>query len=142
MYIISSCTVYWPKPQLDGQAQPAVINNNITFGLQKPECSKCHRHCETGELIKNGGFEELSVDPRQTFTYWQEGVGLINIVSSPVAYEGIRSASFSTQNITTELQIGVISQNVTVTPGCQYKLSFAENFLSRGGGTPPQGVLH
>jgi hypothetical protein len=97
-----------------------------------PECP-----CESGELIKNGGFELLSADQTQTFAHWKAVNPQSNTIVSqapigmvPVAYEGIRSAWFITEPSETEQHSISLQQNITVTPGCIYQFSFAENLLT------------
>lgn len=91
-----------------------------------------------GQLVKNGGFEMPGIIPDQTFRSWQAKNTTHAAVdsASPIVYEGLNAARFSTV-VTTPIAFSKttsIRQAVTVIPGCQLELSFAENFLSRGNG--------
>jgi len=96
--------------------------------------------CETGELIKNGGFEMLSADATQVFAGWRAVNRVSNTTVSsffsdmpPIAYEGARAAWFISNSSDGIEQHSIsLQQHVTVTPGCIYQLSFAENFIARG----------
>jgi hypothetical protein len=128
-----------PRPPCPGSS---LLNNNdnlliidieSTSGCCIPECP-----CETEELIKNGGFEMLSADRTQVFAYWREvnKVSDTIVVNEPLVpvYEGFRAAQFQTNPSTPEPHAVSLQQHVTVTPGCIYQFSFAENFLGGPGG--------
>jgi len=107
-----------------------------------PDCP-----CETGELIKNAGFEILSTDDFQAFAHWKAVNPVSNTVvtqappdMTPVQYEGIRAAWFRTEASDLEQHSISLQQNVTVTPGCIYQLSFAENLLAGSPATFPSLV--
>jgi hypothetical protein len=101
-------------------------------------CSICS--CETGELIKNGGFEVRSSEPNFPFQYWEEVFfDFARVANEPaltnIAYEGLSAARFNSLTTVAEEDKSVtLQQTVTVTPGCIYKLSFAENLLTKGNG--------
>lgn len=101
-------------------------------------CLRCS--CETGELIQNGSFEVRSSEPSFPFQFWEEVFpGLARVTSDPaltnIAYEGLSAARFNSLNTMEELDKSVIlQQTVTATPGCLYRLSFAENLLIKGNG--------
>jgi len=101
-------------------------------------CSICS--CETGELIKNGGFEVRSSEPNFPFQFWEEVFpDLAQVANDPIltsiAYEGLSAARFDSLTTVAEEDKSVaLQQTVTVTPGCIYKLSFAENLLTKGNG--------
>ncbi|MGI6485059.1 MAG: hypothetical protein ACOX15_01745 [Tepidanaerobacteraceae bacterium] len=123
-----------------------LINSNKEdlVKLQIDKCKHCHFlgcACESKELIKNGGFEMLSADGTQVFAEWRTLNQVSNTTVSqgppgdmpPVTYEGIRAAWFiSNTSATLEQHSISLQQNVTVTPGCIYQFSFAENFFARG----------
>ncbi|MGB4508829.1 MAG: hypothetical protein WBI26_06375 [Syntrophomonadaceae bacterium] len=102
------------------------------------QCPKCR--CETGELIKNGGFEVRSSEPNFPFQYWEEVFfDFARVANEPaltnIAYEGLSAARFNSLTTVAEEDKSVtLQQTVTVTPGCIYKLSFAENLLTKGNG--------
>jgi len=107
--------------------------------MQKYKFTRCN--CETGELIKNGGFEIRSREPDYPFQYWEQVNPNFAIVNnSPnvtiVAYEGLSAARFESSDSAEEINKSVsLQQKVIVTPGCFYKLSFAENLLFKGNTT-------
>jgi hypothetical protein len=107
--------------------------------MQRIGFSRCS--CETGELIKNGGFEIRSREPDYPFQYWKQvNANFAIINNSPnvtiVAYEGLSAARFQSFDSAAEVDKSVsLQQTVIVTPGCSYKLSFAENLLIKGNTT-------
>jgi hypothetical protein len=107
--------------------------------MQNCRISRCG--CETGELIKNGGFEVPSAEPGFPFQYWREvNPDFARVANEPaltnIAYEGLAAARFNSLTTVNEEDKSVtLQQTVIVTPGCIYKLSFAENFLVKGNGT-------
>lgn len=102
------------------------------------QCPKCS--CETGELIRNGSFEVRSSEPNHPFQFWEEVFpSLARVTNEPaltnIVYEGFAAARFNSLNTMEELNKSVIlQQTVTATPGCLYRLSFAENLLIKGNG--------
>ena len=99
--------------------------------------------CESGELVRNGSFEMISADATQPFVGWRVLNALSNTIVSrvpinmaPVAYEGVHSAWFITEPSDLEQHFISMQQNVTVTPGCIYRFSFAENLLTASDFTP------
>jgi hypothetical protein len=119
-----------------------VNNNNDNHVKIEIDNSKCcpvpECPCETKELIKNGGFEMLNADRTQVFAHWREvnKVSDTTIVDEPLSptYEGFRAAQFQTNTSPPEKHAISLQQHVTVTPGCIYQFSFAENFLGGPGG--------
>lgn len=100
---------------------------------------KCR--CESRELIKNGGFEVRSTEPNFPFQYWEEvNPNFARVNNDPnltnIAYEGLSAARIeSIDTVEEENKSVTLQQTVAVTPGCTYKLSFAENLLFKGNGT-------
>jgi len=92
-------------------------------------------------LVKNGGFEARGTKPGSPFQYWKEvNPNLARVNNDPaltnIAYEGLSAARFESMDTVNEENKSVtLQQTVTVTPGCIYKLSFAENLLFKGNGT-------
>jgi hypothetical protein len=114
-------------------------NNHVKIEIDSPKCCclpECP--CESEELIKNGGFEMFSADHTQVFAHWRE----VNRVSDTTVvfeslsptYEGFRAAQFQTNTSIPKKHAVSLQQHVTVTPGCIYQFSFAENFLGGPGG--------
>jgi hypothetical protein len=138
-----------PKPPCHDSSP---VNNNKDNHMKiEIDCLKCCHipdcPCETEELIKNGGFEILSVDQVQEFAHWRAVNPLSNTIVSqaptdmvPVQYEGVRAAWFRTEASDLEQHSISLQQNVTVTPGCIYQLSFAENLLAGDVGSFPSLV--
>lgn len=92
--------------------------------------------CETGELIRNGGFEIPGFEPGRVFSDWRLGLSTepINLFrTTDNVYEGNAAASVQT-TVTpmVETKILQLRQNVTVTPGCLYRLKFAERLVTLG----------
>lgn len=121
------------------------IDKQVKIEIGNSKCCcipKCP--CESEELVRNGSFEMLSVDQTQPFADWRVINPVSNTVVSrvpvnmvPVAYEGIHSAWFITEPSPVVEQHSIsLQQNVTVTPGCIYRLSFAENLLTASDFTP------
>jgi hypothetical protein len=104
-------------------------------------CNSSRCSCETAELIKNGSFEVRSNEPNHPFQYWEEvNPDFARVANEPVltniAYEGLSAARFDSLTTVAEEDKSVtLRQTVIVTPGCTYKLSFAENLLIKGNGT-------
>jgi hypothetical protein len=88
--------------------------------------------CETGELIKNGGFEIYELSRDRLFEDWTPVVQNMSQAAaggySGVAHEGAHSALFISRT-STDLadKSASLRQPVIATPGCIYQLSFAEN---------------
>lgn len=103
-------------------------------------CKSERYRCESTELIKNGGFEIRSPEPGYPFQYWQEvNPDFARVANEPIltniAYEGLSAARFDVLTTIEDKDKSVaLRQTVVVTPGCIYRLSFAENLLSRGSG--------
>ncbi|MGI6485060.1 MAG: hypothetical protein ACOX15_01750 [Tepidanaerobacteraceae bacterium] len=103
--------------------------------------------CERAELIKNGGFEIRSSEPDSPFRHWRiVNPNLARVSNEPlitsIAYEGLSAASFETIPTDEEEDKSVtLQQNVIATPGCTYKLSFAENLINVGSGGASLPIL-
>lgn len=118
--------------------------NQVKIEIDSAQCCcipKCP--CESEELVRNGGFEIVSADDTQPFADWRAVNALPNTIVSripenmvPVAYEGIHSAWFITEPSGLDQHFISLQQHVTVTPGCIYRLSFAENLLAASGFPP------
>jgi hypothetical protein len=115
----------------DREFEVNLENTNILKACSDKEQNTC-RKCETTELIKNGGFEVPGTE-ENTFKFWTIEVvnpeaELANIVATDDAYEGVVAAQFKTEESNQARQKKArIFQDVNVTPGCLYRLSFAEN---------------
>jgi hypothetical protein len=107
--------------------------------MQNCRTSRCT--CETRELIKNGGFEVPSTDSGFPFQYWKQINARSAIVTNQsdmtnIPYEGLVAARFiSIDTMSEENKSVTLQQTVIATPGCTYRLSFAENLLVKGNGT-------
>lgn len=81
-----------------------------------------------------------SSEPNFPFQYWEEVFfDFARVANEPaltnIAYEGLSAARFNSLTTVAEEDKSVtLQQTVTVTPGCIYKLSFAENLLTKGNG--------
>jgi hypothetical protein len=114
-------------------------DNHLQIEINGPKyCPISECPCESGELIKNGGFEMRNADRTQVFAYWravnQISDTTVNDESLTPVYEGFRAAQFQTNPSPAELHAISLQQHVTVTPGCIYQFSFAEKFLGGPGG--------
>jgi hypothetical protein len=109
-------------------------DNHVTVSPKdKEKCLPPSCFCETGELIRNGGFEEPGVD--RLFADW-------NTLPAPESrvvrtttdvYQGNSAASIETNVLPIPVTRSVLlRQNVTVTPGCLYRLKFAERLVTLG----------
>lgn len=112
-------------------------DNCVTVGAKdKDRCLPLSCFCETGELIRNGGFEIPGFEPGRVFSDWRLGLSTeaINLVSTTNnVYEGNTAASVqTTATPVVETKILQLRQNVTVTPGCLYRLQFAERLVALG----------
>lgn len=118
----------------------SINNNNDNYvtvcPIDKEKCLPPSCFCETGDLIRNGGFEIPGVEPGRIFSDWGLGLNSESINLSRTTdnvYEGNSAASIqttATPNLETKrLQL---QQNVIVTPGCLYKLEFAERLVALG----------
>jgi hypothetical protein len=116
------------------------INNNndnyVTVCTKdKKKCLPPSCFCETGDLIRNRGFEKPGVEPGRVFAYW-------NALPAPESrvvrtttnvYQGNSAASIETNVLPQPVTRSVLlRQNVTVTPGCLYRLKFAERLVALG----------
>lgn len=117
-------------------------DNHLKIEIDGPKCcpiTECP--CEGGELIKNGGFEMRNADLTQEFAYWRAvnpvSDTTVTTYSNMPVYEGFKAAQFQTNTTPAELHAISLQQHITVTPGCIYQFSFAENFL----GGPAGAVL-
>jgi hypothetical protein len=111
-------------------------NHVAVRAKDKEKCLPPSCFCETGELIRNGGFEIPGFEPGRVFSDWQLGLSseAINLFrTTDNVYKGNSAASVQTTVTpmmeTRQLQL---RQNVTVTPGCLYRLKFAERLGALG----------
>ena len=111
-------------------------NHVAVRAKDKEKCLPPSCFCETGELIRNGGFEIPGFEPGRVFSDWQLGLSseAINLFrTTDNVYKGNSAASVQTTVTpmveTKQLQL---RQNVTVTPGCLYRLKFAERLVALG----------
>jgi len=115
------------------------VNNNdnyvIVCSKDKEPCLPPSCFCASGDLIRNGGFEIPGVEPGQVFAHWET---LLAPESSVVrtttdVYQGNSAASIRSNVLPQPVTRSVLlRQNVTVTPGCLYKLKFAERLVTLG----------
>lgn len=102
----------------------------------KDKCLPPSCFCETGELIRNGGFEIPGFEPGRVFSDWLLGLSSesINLTrTTDNVYEGNSAASVqTTATPVAETKLLQLRQNVTVTPGCLYRLKFAERLVALG----------
>ncbi|MGI6485058.1 MAG: hypothetical protein ACOX15_01740 [Tepidanaerobacteraceae bacterium] len=89
--------------------------------------------CETGELLKNGGFETPSFNPNELFAGWRLHSITPNTIDFVRDTENVYKGSTAASVRTTQ-QAGpavlVLRQYVDVTPGCLYRLKFAERLVA------------
>lgn len=110
-------------------------NHIIVSFKDKEKCLPLSCFCETGELIKNGGFEVPGVDNGDPFADW---TALSAPESSVVrtnnnVYQGYSAASIQTNVLPEPVTRTVrLFQPVIVTPGCLYGLAFAEKLVASG----------
>jgi hypothetical protein len=100
----------------------------------KEKCIPQACFCETGELLKNGGFETPSPSPFELFAGWilhSRTLDIILVKDTVNVYEGNAAASVRT---TAPPGVGpsilIVRQYVDVTPGCLYRLKFAERMVT------------
>ncbi|MGI5912077.1 MAG: hypothetical protein ACOX6E_05795 [Syntrophomonadaceae bacterium] len=116
-----------------------IHNNNDNYvtvsAKDKEKCLPPSCFCETGELIRNGGFEFPGVEPGRVFADWESlPAPESNVVRATTnVYQGNSTASIQTNVLPQPiLRTVLLRQNVTVTPGCLYKLKFAERLVALG----------
>jgi len=119
--------------------KPLLQNNDLHFTISLKEKEKCLPRicfCEKGELIKNGGFEVPSFDPFEVFAGWRLHGRTLDIElvrDTENVYEGRAAASVRTTSppgpIPSRL---ILRQYVNVTPGCLYRIKFAERLVTFG----------
>lgn len=111
-------------------------NDAAVRAKDKGICLPPSCYCETGELIRNGGFEIPGFEPGRVFSDWRLGLSseAVNLVrTTDNVYEGNAAASVqTTATPMVETKILELRQNVTVTPGCLYRLKFAERLVALG----------
>lgn len=91
--------------------------------------------CEKGEVLKNGGFETPSPNPFEVFAYWtiQARSPNINLFrDTENVYQGKAAASIQTSGFSKVHSTLILRQYVDVTPGCLYRLKFAERMVALG----------
>lgn len=116
------------------------INNHndnyvIVCPKGKEKCLPPSCFCETGDLIRNGGFEEPGAEPGRVFADWESlSAPESNVVRATTnVYQGNSAASIQTNVLPQPiLRTVLLRQNVTVTPGCLYRLKFAERLVALG----------
>lgn len=119
--------------------KPLCQNNDLHLTISLKEKEKCMPKicfCENGELLKNGGFETPSFDPFGVFAGWIVHGRTLDIElvrDTENVYKGRAAASVRTTSpsgpFTSTL---VLRQYVNVTPGCLYRLKFAERLVTFG----------
>ncbi len=114
-----------------------LYRNYGVYGTVSPSREKCIPpacFCERGELLKNGGFETLSPNPFELFAGWilQSRTLDIGLTQATVnVYQGNSAASVqTTAPPVVGVSILVLRQYVDVTPGCLYRLKFAERMVT------------
>lgn len=108
--------------------------NNLNCHILDNHLTSERRPCLPTELIKNGGFEERGIFGGE-YAHWEEILDNVETLRLNIPYEGTQSAEFqSVETQEPKIKTAVLSQNVTVPPGCFLVLSFADNFLSAGEG--------
>jgi hypothetical protein len=114
---------------MDNQILQSLLELLKSTGSRRKEEEPC-RICETRDLVKNGGFEGVTHEHREAFKNWmQETHGSIVGVSN-IPYEGELAARLiSRDSKNPDSKKARLFQNIAVTPGCRYELSFAENFF-------------
>jgi hypothetical protein len=114
---------------MDNQILQSLLELLKSTGGRRKEEEPC-RICETRDLVKNGGFEGVTHEHREAFKNWmQETHGSIVGVSN-IPYEGELAARLiSRDSKNPDSKKARLFQNIAVTPGCRYELSFAENFF-------------
>lgn len=116
-----------------------INNNNDNYVTicpkDKEKCLPPSCFCETGELIRNGEFEIPGVELGQLFADWESlAAPESNVVRTTTnVYQGNSAASIQTNVLPQPiLRTVLLRQNVTLTPGCLYKLMFAERLVALG----------
>lgn len=113
----------------DDEVRTPTVNNNFNFPQKDTTKEPCPI-CETKELVKNGGFEITTPTNQQVFMNWLQADNRASINATQISYEGKNAASFVSESTAEpKFKMAILSQNITVTPGCRYELSFAENFF-------------
>lgn len=117
-----------------------INNNNDNYVTVSPKdkerCLPPSCFCETGELIRNGGFEIPGVEPLQVFSDWGLGAiseGMNLSMTTNNVYQGNSAASIQTTATPSPASRRLyLRQNLIVTPGCLYRLVFAERLVALG----------
>ncbi|HAA08495.1 MAG TPA: hypothetical protein DCD98_01875, partial [Syntrophomonas sp.] len=106
-----------------------INNNNDNYVTicpkDKEKCLPPSCFCETGELIRNGEFEIPGVELGRIFADWESlAAPESNVVRTTTnVYQGNSAASIQTNVLPQPiLRTVLLRQNVTLTPGCLYKL--------------------
>ncbi len=111
------------------------INNQITVFTKGDRCLPISCCCATEELIRNGGFEIPGVQTGAQFANWAAFPSSDSSVvrTNTNVYQGYSAASIET-NVLPEpvTRTILLFQPVTVTPGCLYRLAFAEKLVASG----------
>jgi hypothetical protein len=108
--------------------------NSLILPEDKDKCLPKVCFCETGELLKNGEFETPSFDLFELFAGWivhSRTLDIELVRDTENVYEGSVAASVRTTappgNVPSTL---VLRQYVDVTPGCLYRMKFAERLVT------------
>ncbi|MGI5926609.1 MAG: hypothetical protein ACOX8A_05445 [Thermacetogeniaceae bacterium] len=119
--------------------KPIYKGNEIHVTISPKEKEKCIPKicfCEKGELLKNGGFETPSFSPSEVFASWivqSRTLDIELVKDTENVYQGRAAASVRTSSPSGPFpSILVLRQYVNVTPGCLYKLKFAERLVTPG----------
>ncbi|MGI6406354.1 MAG: hypothetical protein ACOX2E_07885 [Syntrophaceticus sp.] len=119
--------------------KPLCQNKDGHVNLSRKDKKKCLPKicfCEKGELLKNGGFETPGFDPLEVFAGWTvysrtPDIELVRDTEN--VYKGCAAASIRTSSPSGPVPSTlVLRQYVNVTPGCLYRLKFAERFVTLG----------
>jgi len=112
------------------------INNQITvFTKEQERCMPPACCCATGELIRNGGFEIPGFTDGVPFADWTSQAAPESLVvrTNTNVFQGCYAASIETNVIQEPVTRSVrLFQPVIVTPGCLYRLTFAEKLITPG----------
>lgn len=119
--------------------KPIYKGNEIHVTISPKEKEKCIPKicfCEKGELLKNGGFETPSFSPSEVFAGWivqSRTLDIELVKDTENVYQGRAAASVRTSSPSGPFPSTlVLRQYVNVTPGCLYRLKFAERLVTLG----------
>jgi hypothetical protein len=110
----------------------------VTASVGKKKCIPPICFCETGELLINGGFEIPSFDPFELFAGWILHSRTLDIDLVRDTVDVYRGSAAASVRITAPPGVVpstlILRQYVDVTPGCLYRLQFAERLVALGEG--------